>query len=341
MPDATSPPVQNHPLRFELIVDDELDGVRIDSFLVRHFRNYTPWRMQRMAAAGAVTIEHRIVGPRARVFAGQRVQVRLIEPPDKLIAPEPIDVRTLHEDPWLIVCDKPAGMVCHPTGPVQRGTLANAMQSHLDVTCGVRGLLRPGIVHRLDRQTSGAIAVVCEYRAHRRLSMAFEQGRVSKSYVALVEGAVRADDGEFHWPIGRARQGSRVLMSARGDAVGAKPSRTGFRVLQRFRRHTLVEAMPRTGRNHQIRVHFAQAGHPLLGDEFYDRHGAFKRTAPGGHHHHPEEDGIYTGLPIRRHALHASRLALAHPVTDVWLEFCCELPDDFRETITVLRDEQS
>lgn len=316
----------------EFVVEKSLSGIRIDSFLVKHLRNYNPWRMQRIVAAGGVTINAAIAQQTDRVFRGQTVTVRLIEPPDKLLYPEPMDLDVVYEDEWMIVVNKPADLVVHPVGHLQSATLANGLQAHLDRRTGVRGILRPGIVHRLDRQTSGAIAVALTHNAHAELSAAFETSQVAKSYLALVEGVIKQDAGIIDAPIGRARTGQHVLMSCRPDAVKAKKSKTKYRVLERFAEYTLVLARPLTGRNHQIRVHFAHLGFPLVGDEFYEPNGKFKPFYQDG-----ESREVETGLPIRRHALHAVQLELAHPVTKSWMTFQAGLPADFLETLHELR----
>ncbi len=226
----------------------------------------------------------------------------------------------------MLIVDKPAGVIAHPTGETQSGTLANGVQKHLDARTPLRGLLRPGIVHRLDRHTSGLMVVAVHHLSHAELSTAFESSRVAKTYVAIVEGRVAEDTGTIDLPIGRAKTGRGVLMSARGDAIHARPSVTRFRVLRRFDQHTLIEARPQTGRNHQIRVHFAQIGHPLVGDEFYAPRGTF-RTEPAAV---PED-----WLP-GRHALHAASLEFAHPITGVWLAFHAPLPNDMQRQIDEL-----
>ncbi|MEW4529973.1 RluA family pseudouridine synthase [Maioricimonas sp. JC845] len=324
------------PFTAELIVEEYLHGLRIDTFLVRHFRNYTTWRMQRMVRAGAATVDEAPADQTQRVFVGQRVRIRLLEPPDKLLDPEPEPLPILYEDSWMIVVNKPAGLIAHPTGEFQSGTLANVLQAYVDARTPLKGLVRPGVVHRLDRQTSGAIVLATDHLAHRNLSMAFETSRISKSYLALVEGVVDQSSGTINRPIGRARTGRHVLMSARPDAVDAKPAKTHYTVLERFAAHTLVRATPVTGRNHQIRVHLASIGHPLVGDEFYAANGRIKPLHDGNGDALRE---VETGLPIRRHALHAERLCLAHPITQVWMELQARIPADFAETLDVLRNQ--
>ncbi|MEZ6055368.1 MAG: RluA family pseudouridine synthase [Planctomycetaceae bacterium] len=332
---------------FELIVEPELRGVRIDSFLAKHFRNYSQWRLSRMVRCGCASVNGAPADETRRVFPGEAVRLSLVEPPDKLLNAESRELPVYYVDPWMLVVDKPAGMIAHPTGEYQSGTLANILQSYFDQKTPLRGLVRPGIVHRLDRHTSGLMVVAAHHLSHRHLASAFEAGRVAKTYVALVEGVMPRDTGVIDLPIGRAREGRLVLMSARGDAVDAKPSKTSYRVLRRFAEHTMVECRPATGRNHQIRVHLSQIGHPLIGDEFYMAHGAIRPLNPDWIPVAPEDfdanfvDEIETGFPIRRHALHAMKLELAHPISGLWMTFQSILPPDFQATIDVLSDGAS
>jgi 23S rRNA pseudouridine1911/1915/1917 synthase len=327
------------PFTAELFVEAESSGCRIDTFLERHFRNYTPWRLQRIARGGGVTINSAQAGETDRVFYGQCVRVTLLEPPDKLLRTSPDVLSIIYEDDWLLVVDKAAGMIAHPAGEYPNGSLANAIQHRLDQKVGLKGIARPGIVHRIDRQTSGLMAIALNYTAHRNLAATFEASRVSKTYVALVEGVIQKDAGVIDAPIGRTPTGRQVLMTCRADALDKRPSKTHYKVLDRFANHTFVVARPVTGRNHQIRVHFAHLGHPLIGDEFYEAHGVIKPLVLDDPDADPYELdlGIETGLPIRRHALHAANLAFAHPITGMWMEFLAPLPPDFRETIDLLR----
>lgn len=325
---------------FDLIVEAELSGVRIDTFLSRHFRNYNRWRMGRIVREGLVSIDGAPVEDSRRVFVGERVRVQLVEPPDKLLPYDPRDVPILYEDPWLIVTDKPAGLIAHPTGHYQSGTLVNVLQRYLDERVPLRGVVRPGLVHRLDRQTSGLMVVALHHHSHAILAGGFEAGRVAKHYIALVEGVIAKDAGVIEQPIGRTRSGRGILMSARADAVDARPSLTRYRVLERFPKHTLVEARPQTGRNHQIRVHFAHMGHPLVGDEFYMAHGAIRSERPRSSLSDSPADSADESTWEEldgRHALHAARLEFAHPITGLWMTFDAPLPADIHEMISRAR----
>jgi 23S rRNA pseudouridine1911/1915/1917 synthase len=328
------------PPTLEFIVERDLHGIRIDSFLEHHLRNYTKWRLARLVRAGGAKIDCYPVDETRRVARGERVQVTLIEPPDKLLRPQPVELPLVYSDAWLLVVDKPAGVIAHPTGEYQTGTLINGLQTLLDRQTPLPGLLRPGVVHRLDRQTSGLMVVATTHRAHMLLAAAFEQGRVQKTYLALAEGRMTDDSGSIDLPIGRTRFGRGVLMSARADAVDRKPAETRYRVVQRFAAHTLVEARPLTGRNHQIRVHFAHIGHPLVGDEFYLSRGAIRseRSAIRARRSGLDDE---VGEVMSddwdelegRHMLHAAKLEFAHPISDLWMSFTAPLPADFRAQI--------
>jgi 23S rRNA pseudouridine1911/1915/1917 synthase len=325
------------PPTLEFAVERDLHGIRIDTFLTHHLRNYTKWRLARIVRAGGVRIDWAPVDENRRVARGERVEVRLFEPPDKLLLPQPIDLPLLFADAWILVVNKPAGLIAHPTGEYQTGTLVNALQHLLNRQTPYPGLLRPGVVHRLDRQTSGLMVVASQHRSHMLLSSAFEQGRVAKTYLALCEGRLERDEGSIDLPIGRTRFGRGVLMSARADAVDRKPACTRYRVVARYPAHTLVEARPLTGRNHQIRVHFAHIGHPLVGDEFYLPRGAVRsersanraRLSGLGDEVGEIDDDEFDG----RHMLHAARLEFAHPISDLWMTFSSPLPADFRDRI--------
>ena len=319
------------PFTAELLVERYLSGLRIDTFLCRHFRNYSDWRMHRIIRAGQVAVNGVPVELSHRVRFRQRVAVRLIEPPDKLLQIDKTTVEILYEDPWIVVVNKPAGVIVHPVGELGNGTLCNRLQAHLDRQTPVSGLLRPGMVHRLDRETSGVIVLTKEHLSHRNLSVQFQKQRVSKSYVALVEGVILQDRVSVELPIGTLAGSASVLMSARPGARDACPARTRFEVLQRYEHCTLVRACPITGRMHQIRVHLAEIGHPVVADQFYGAHGVIKT----------ERQRNANGAPampyMTRHALHAQRLSFAHPITEEWCEFEAPLPEDFEAALAELR----
>ncbi len=277
----------------ELVVEPYLSGKRIDTFLSRHFRNYNTWRLMRLVRAGAVTVDGLRAQCDQRVWRGQQVRVALWEPPDKLLAPEATSLEILYEDPWLLVVNKPVDQVAHPAGEIHGGTLANAVQAHLDRQTPCKGVLRPGIVHRLDRFTSGVVIVAKDHLSHRRIQQQFEHRRVQKTYLAIVRGVVAPETLTIDVPIGVARHPRWKLMSASPQALAARPAITHVRVLRRLDGATLIEAAPWTGRLHQIRVHLAFVGHPVLWDEFYAEWGVLKGVPPA----HQDR---FASLPQRR-----------------------------------------
>lgn len=310
------------------VVERYLSGTRVDTFLARHLRSYTAWRIHRLVRAGQVRVNGSVAAPDQRVFTGETVSIELLEPPDNLMPAEDIAFGIVFEDEWLLIVNKPAGLIIHPSGKNPSGTLTNAIQHYLDLHSTYPGEKKPGIVHRLDRDTSGVVATAKDHLSHRLLSIEFQRERISKSYVALVDGVLARDEGVIDLPIGRARGGA--LMSCQADALDAKASRTHFEVLERFSRHTLVRARPRTGRLHQIRVHLATIGHPVVGDEFYGPLGALKPDrVPGA----AEPVSPY----IDRQALHAAEISFSHPITQEWQTFHAPLPDDLERAVDHVR----
>ncbi len=347
------------PFVAELIVEPFLTGKRIDTFLARHFRNYTTFRLQRIVRAGEVRINDVLADNDSRVYRDQRVSVRLIEPPDRLLPPTPGPLHVLYEDSWIMVVVKPAGQIAHPAGDYATNSLANVIQHHLDQQTHWRGLLRPGIVHRLDRLTSGVMVVAKEHLSHGLLTEAFTRRKVHKTYLALVMGVVAADAGTLDKPIGESLDPESCLMTTHPDARDARTALTQFRVIERFPEHTLVEAKPVTGRHHQIRVHFADLGHPVVDDEFYGPFGWIKKDpdgkaiplpadlrepipASGDQQSARDDEEMTRGIPaefllVGRHALHAHRLEFRHPITWEPLSFEAPLTEDIAVAVSRLR----
>ena len=305
------------PLAFT--VTDASHGVRVDSFLHRHLRNHSPARLARLVAAGGVTlIDGAPVWPRRRVVRGEVLRVSPRDPPDWAEPAEDDALEVLFEDPWLLAINKPAGLICHPTGATVAGTVVNRVQAHLDRQTIRRGLLRPGIVHRLDGSTSGVLLTCKTADAHAGVCLQFERRETRKRYLALVEGRVGADAGTCDAKIGVRRDCG--LMTIAADARHPKRAVTRWRVQSRLADATLLVCEPETGRNHQIRVHLAALGHPVLGDAFYAAGGGLKQP-PGE-----------CPNPARRHALHAAELSLTHPITGCPLTLRCP-PRDFQNVL--------
>jgi 23S rRNA pseudouridine1911/1915/1917 synthase len=306
--------VQNH--RHQGVIAPECAGQRLDQALAKLFPDYSRSRLQRWLADGRILIDGTTAVAKRTVIGGECVQ--LDAPPDAsetADAPEAIALAIVYEDDALIVIDKPAGLVVHPGSGNWSGTLLNALLAHAPQLAAIP---RAGIVHRLDKDTSGLLVVAKTLAAQTALVRQLQARSVKREYAALVYGVV-ARDGEVEAPIGRdPRVRTRMAVVA-----GGRPARTHYRVLERFACCTLLTCQLETGRTHQIRVHLASIGHPLVGDPVYrKRVQAFAAPALAA---------------FARQALHAQRLALVHPVTQREIQLESPLPEDFGRLLQGLR----
>jgi 23S rRNA pseudouridine1911/1915/1917 synthase len=310
--------------RVELDVGPEHAGERLDRFLAAVLAGHSRAQVQRLIKDARVRVG--AAAPRANtsVRAGDRIVVELPEPAPTDVAPEDIPLAILHEDPDIVVVDKPAGMVVHPATGHAGGTLVNALLHHVTDLSGIGGELRPGIVHRLDRGTSGVIVVAKHDRAHESLARQFHDREVEKEYVALVWGVVHAGR-RIDAPIGRDPV-DRHRMSARARRARHAVTRVTF--ARHFRGVTLVHVAIATGRTHQIRVHFSAIGHPIVGDSVY---GGVRRRVPAD---------LRAVMRLERPFLHAARLAFAHPADGRRLEFTAPLPDDLQAVLDGIEQAQ-
>ena len=284
-----------------------------------------------MLRAGAVRVDGHLARISQRVYPGQEVEVRLIEPPDKLLRATRMPLDVIFEDQWLVAINKRAGLIIHPAAGDHAETLVNGLQWYLDQSGSATGLLRPGIVHRLDRDTSGVLVSTRDHLSHRRLSISFQDRTVQKTYLAIVEGHPSKDSGTIDSPLGRVNNPDSQLISAAPDAIEPRSAETRFSVLQRLAGCSLVEVRPLTGRLHQIRVHLASIGHPLLGEPFYGTGGDIRRDREGRLLVEPPADPPWP--LISRQALHAHSLGLEHPITGEALLIQAPLPDDFKRVL--------
>jgi 23S rRNA pseudouridine1911/1915/1917 synthase len=252
------------------VVDAAGDGERLDRYLAARLPDVSRARVQALIDGGEVTINGRPGRAATRVSPGDVVVARLPPPVATDLVAEPIPLRVVYEDADLLVVDKPAGLVVHPAPGHPSGTLVNALLAHTRDLAGIGGELRPGIVHRLDKDTSGLMVVAKHDRAHRMLAQQLRERQMDKRYLTLVDGAPSSESGTVDAPIGRDPRRARP-MAIVALSAGGRAATTRFSVLRRLRGHTLLECRPLTGRTHQIRVHLAAIGCPITGDRVYGR----------------------------------------------------------------------
>jgi 23S rRNA pseudouridine1911/1915/1917 synthase len=306
-----------------LDLPEEARGDRLDRALAALLPAESRASLQRLIREGRVRVLGRRVRPSYAVRGGERVEVDLVQARPSSIEPEALPIAALYEDGDLLVVYKPAGMSVHPGAGARRGTLVNALLHHCADLSGVGGVERPGIVHRLDKETSGVLVVAKNDVAHRALAAQFKARTIQKTYEALVWGRPRAPSGVIEGPIGR-HPSARVRMSVRPDGRAA---RTLYRLRAAYGPLSLLEVHPETGRTHQIRVHLSFIGHPILGDRLYGG----RRPAPGPDRRLAEAVAAYAGL-----ALHARRLGFVHPRSGEWREFEAHRPEDLRALLEAL-----
>jgi 23S rRNA pseudouridine1911/1915/1917 synthase len=339
MSNHSEPRSENYSAPVERAIPAELAGLRLDQALARLFPEHSRSRLQAWVRAGRVTVDAAQADVKRKVWGGERVALSpSTGSTGDRYAPQAIGLEIVHEDEAIIVVDKPAGMVVHPGAGNRDGTLANAVLHHAPALAGVP---RAGIVHRLDRDTTGLLVVAKTLAAQVHLVRQLAARTAKREYLALVHGRV-AQAGEVDAPIGRhptAR--TRMAVTARG-----KPARTRYRVVERLADATLLAVSLDTGRTHQIRVHMRSIGHPIMGDPTYGQRPAPRdgqqRAAPReGQRAARREDKRGTAPPaviaFPRQALHAARLGLIHPASGTACEWRSELPRDMRELIDRLR----
>jgi 23S rRNA pseudouridine1911/1915/1917 synthase len=308
-----------------LSVEPDQDGARLDSFLTTLLPEQSRSSVQRLIKEGRVTGAHASLRASTVVRAGQTYAVDIPAPVAATPVPEALPLRIVYEDRDIVVLDKPAGMVVHPGAGHTGGTLVNALLHHVKDLSGVGGELRPGIVHRLDRGTSGLIVVAKNDHAHQELSRQFSDREVEKEYVALVWGVVHVGR-RIDAPIGRD-PGDRQKMSTRARRARHAVTRVTF--AKHFEGVSLLRVAIATGRTHQIRVHLSAIGHPIVGDSTYG--GVRRRTA--GH--------LRTVQRLERPFLHSARLAFTHPGDGRRVEFDSPLPLDLQSVLDEIELKQS
>ena len=327
-----SPP-ELSPEPCEFTVKARMEGKRIDAYLSSRYPDYSRSVIQKVIEASAVLVNGRPVKASYKVRLDDQIRIWLPELSDEPPAAEEIPLEVVYEDAAFTVVNKPAGMVTHPAKGHWSGTLVNALQFHFDTLSTVGGENRPGIVHRLDRDTTGLLIVAKDDLAHRKLALQFEQRTIHKEYVALVSGTPERDSDYVERTIG-FHPTNREKMAIRNPEDGGKEAVTFYQVLERFRGYALVRCKPTTGRTHQIRVHLAHVGLPIIADKLYS--GRDRLTLAD-----LMPDDCSETLLINRQALHAHTLRLEHPLTGEPLEFVAPLPTDMAGTLQALRTHRA
>jgi 23S rRNA pseudouridine1911/1915/1917 synthase len=292
---------------YRLIVEGE---DRLDSYVCRRHPQLSRSQVQRLIAAGNITVNGRTAKPGLRLAVGDEIEVTIPPTPPQELKPEAIPLKIIYEDDDLLVVDKPAGITVHPAPGHPGHTLVNAILAHFPHLADIGDSLRPGVVHRLDKDTSGVMLVAKNAKAQANLSKQFKSHSVTKAYLALVKGKLEPEEGVIEADIGRdPRHRQRMAVVAQG-----REARTDYRVVEYLGNYTLLEVMPETGRTHQIRVHLAAIGFPVVGDKVY---------------------GVKSEY-LTRQFLHASLLGFKLPASGEYVEFESELPEDLKQALEAI-----
>lgn len=304
-------------------VDQQSAGLRLDAYLASHIENWSRARLRRLIESEDVLINSQPVKPSYKLRANDEVEVELIAPDITRFIPENIPLEVVYEDDVIVVVNKPAGMVVHPAAGFSSGTLANALAFHFqELPSSSGGAIRPGIIHRLDRDTSGLLVVAKNEATLENIADQFRDRTVFKSYIALVHGRVESETGKIDQPLARDPSNRTRMAVVRGGRSAVSL----FRVRRRYDRFTLLDVELKTGRTHQIRVHLAWVKHPVVADETYG----------GGRDNTVQDARLRARIRnLGRHFLHAEKLAFNHPTSGKRIEFESPLPS---ELVSLLDD---
>ena len=297
-------------------VEEAYHGQRLDKFLTDKIPDLSRSFLQEIIKSGQVKVDGQNIKPNYRLKTGQEVDVSIPPPRRISLEPENIELNIIYQDDDIAVINKPQGMVVHPAPGNYSGTLVNALLYHCDQLSGINGKIRPGIVHRIDKDTSGLLVIAKNDRAHHHLARQIAERSIKRVYWAVVENNIVEDEGTIDAPIKRHPVHRKKMAVIPGP--GSRKAVTHFRVLERFGEYTLVEARLETGRTHQIRVHMSYIQHPIVGDTVY---GSKKQK-----------------FDLIGQALHAKMLGLVHPTSGEYMEFNAPLPSYFDELLKKLRN---
>lgn len=297
------------------IVDEKDRGERIDKYLAEIFVDKSRSFIQGLIEKDGIKVNNKTPKSNYKLRALDEIEVTFSEPEVLKVEAEEILINILYEDKDVVVVNKPQGMVVHPAPGNYNGTLVNALLYHCKDLSSINGIIRPGIVHRIDKDTSGVLVVAKNDEAHNKLSEQLKDHSMKREYYALVEGRLKNDKGIIDKPLARNKRDRLKI----GIVEGGKRAVTHYEVLERFNGYTLIKCILETGRTHQIRVHMASIGFPLVGDPLY----GFKKQR----------------FKLKGQVLHAKTLGFVHPSKNEYMEFTTELPEYFQEIIEKLRNE--
>lgn len=300
----------------ELIVNEEDSGMRIDKYINQHFNDLSRTQIQQLIKAKEIIVNSNSVKQNYKVTTDDTITIFIKDPEPLDVIPEDIPLDIIYEDHDVLVVNKPRGMVVHPAPGHLRGTLVNGLMFHCRDLSGINGVLRPGIVHRIDKDTSGLLMVAKNDIAHQSLVEQLKAKTTEREYVAIVHGVIQHDHGTIDAPIGRDEKDRKKMAVTERNS---KQAITYFNVLKRYDHFTYVQCQLETGRTHQIRVHMKFIEHPVAGDPKYGP----KKT-----------------LNINGQALHAAKLGFKHPRTGQWMSFEADVPDDMNRLLNTLEDAE-
>jgi 23S rRNA pseudouridine1911/1915/1917 synthase len=315
--------------QIDIVVPAHQNKERIDKFLAHQIENATRSKIQKAIEQGLVLVNGKPVKASHEVTPGELIRCTLPQPPPVKALPEAIPIEILYEDDDLIVVNKPAGMVTHPAYGNYTGTLVNALLHHCENLSTVNDRLRPGVVHRLDKDTSGLLVAAKNDVAHAALARQFSRRTIEREYWAVVWGIFKHRQGTVEASLGRSKSDRKKITVL----IEGKPAVTEYEVLETFVYLSLVRLMLKTGRTHQIRVHLAHIGHPVFGDPTYGG----RRIAWGATDTRRKAEVQHLLMLMPRQALHAKTLGFVHPSTAQFKKFDSELPDDMKQLLAALR----
>lgn len=316
-------PTLDDSLTRTFVVSSDEEGVRLDTFLASQIEGWSRARLQQLIADEEVLVNGKPSKASHKLRVKDEIEVELVASPAEAFEPEDLPLEVVYEDEALIVVNKPAGLVVHPAAGIHSGTLANALAYHFDQLSTKGGNIRPGIVHRIDKDTSGLLVVAKTELAHEKLADQFRDRTVFKSYLALVHGVLERETGRIDQPLARDPRNRTRMAIIRGG----RSALSLYRIQRRFERFTLLNVEIKTGRTHQIRVHLASLKHPVVGDDLYG----------GGRDNTVRDNKLRVEIrKLGRQFLHAAELGIVHPVSGEQMRFQAPLPAELKYLLDLL-----